>query len=110
LLNTNYKLVIRVWANRLGPILARKICHHQRRFIPGRNRQKNIINIQMIIDLFNAKNEERAVAFLDQEKAFDMVSFTTINSIFTKLNWPDRFCAVLQTTYCKNCILLLWLV
>jgi hypothetical protein len=58
----------------------------------------------MIINLINAKNEEGAVAFLDQEKAFDMVSFTTINSVFTKLNWPDRFCAVLQTTYCKNCI------
>jgi hypothetical protein len=56
----------------------------------------------MIIDLINAKNEERAVAFLDQEKAFDMVSFITINSVFTKLNWPDRFRAVLQITYCKN--------
>jgi hypothetical protein len=58
----------------------------------------------MIIDLINAKNEEGAVAFLDQKKAFDMVSFTTINSVFTKLNWPDRFHAILQTTYCKDCI------
>jgi hypothetical protein len=56
----------------------------------------------MIIDLLNARNEEGAVAFLDQEKAFDMVSFTTINTVFTKLNWPDRLCAVLQTTYRKN--------
>jgi hypothetical protein len=56
----------------------------------------------MIIELINAKNEEGAVVFLDQEKAFDMVSFTTINLVFTKLNWPDRFRAVLQTTYCKN--------
>jgi hypothetical protein len=57
---------------------------------------------QMIIDLINAKNEKGAIAFLDQEKAFNMVSFTTINSVFTKLNWPDRFRAILQTTYCKN--------
>jgi hypothetical protein len=57
----------------------------------GRDGQKNIINIQMIIDFLNAKNEERAVTFLDQEKAFDMVSFTMINTIFTKLNWPERF-------------------
>jgi hypothetical protein len=56
----------------------------------------------MIIDLLNARNEEGAVAFLNQEKAFDMVSFTTINIVFTKPNWPDRFCMVLQTTYCKN--------
>jgi hypothetical protein len=100
LLNTDYKIVMRVWANRLGPILAKKIGHHQRGSIPGKDGWENIINIQMIIDLINAKNEEGAVAFLDQEKAFDMVSFTTINSVFTKLNWPDRF--PLQTTYCKN--------
>jgi hypothetical protein len=28
--------------------------------------------------------EEGAVAFFNQEKAFDMVSFTTINAIFAK--------------------------
>jgi hypothetical protein len=68
LLNTDYKMVMRVWANRLGPILANKIGHHQRGFIPGRDGHENIINVQMIIDLLNAKNEEGAVAFLDQEK------------------------------------------
>jgi hypothetical protein len=92
---------MRVWANRLGPILANKI-GHQRGFIPGRDGRENIINVQMIIDLLNARNEEGAVAFLDQERAFDIVSFTTINTVFTKLNRPDRFRAVLQTTYHKN--------
>jgi hypothetical protein len=56
----------------------------------------------MIIDLLNAKNKERAVAFLDQEKAFDMVSFTTINTIFTKLSWPERFKSLLATVYKEN--------
>jgi hypothetical protein len=44
LLNTDYKMVMRVWANRLGLILANKIGHHQRGFIPGRDGQENIIN------------------------------------------------------------------
>jgi hypothetical protein len=81
LLNTDYKMVMRVWANRLGPILANKIGHHQRGFIPGRDGGENIINVQMIIDLLNAKNKEGAVAFLDQEKAFDMVSTSTLYSL-----------------------------
>ena len=102
LLNTDYKMVMRVWANRLGPILAKKIGHHQRGFIPGRDGRENIINVQMIINLINAYAEEGAVAFLDQEKAFDMVSFTTINTIFAKANWPDRFKDLLSTVYCKN--------
>jgi hypothetical protein len=93
---------MRVWANRLGFILANKTGYHQRGFIPGRDGHENIINIQMIIDLLNAKNEEGAVAFLDQEKAFDMVSFTTINTIFTKLSWPERFKSLLATVYKEN--------
>jgi hypothetical protein len=56
----------------------------------------------MIINLLNAKNEEGAVAFLDQEKAFDMVSFTMIHSIFTKLNWPERFKSLLAMVYKEN--------
>jgi hypothetical protein len=58
--------------------------------------------MQMIINMINAKNEEGAVAFLDQEKAFDMVSFTTINMVFAKLNRPERFRAMLGTTYWSN--------
>jgi hypothetical protein len=93
---------MRVWANRLGPILARKIGHHQRGFISGRDSRENIINVQMIIDMINTKNKKGAVAFLNQEKVFDIVSFTTINAIFTKLNWPERFRAVLSMTYQNN--------
>ena len=48
-------------------------------FIPTRDGRENIINVQILMDLINAKNEEGAVIFLDQEKAFDMVSFTAIN-------------------------------
>jgi hypothetical protein len=102
LLNIDYKLVMRVWANRLGPILAWKIGHHQWGFILGRDGRENIINMQMIIYMINAKNKEGAVAFLDQEKVFDMVSFTTINMVFAKLNWLERFRAMLGTTYRSN--------
>jgi hypothetical protein len=65
LLNTDYKMIMRVWANKLGPILANKIGYHQKGFIPGKDGRENIINIQMIIDFLNAKNKERVVAFLD---------------------------------------------
>ena len=63
----------------MGPILAKRIGHHQCRFIPMRDGRENIINVQLLIDLINAKNEEGAIIFLDQEKAFNMVSFTAIN-------------------------------
>ena len=73
-LNNDYKIVMRVWANRMGPILAKRIGHNQRGFIPTRDGRENIINVQLLINLINAKNEEGAIIFLDKEKAFNMVS------------------------------------
>ena len=40
--------------------------------------------------------------FLDQKKAFDMVSFTTINQIFEKLEWPSRFQSLMHAVYKKD--------
>ena len=34
LLNNDYKIVMQVWANRMGPILAKRIGHHQRDLSP----------------------------------------------------------------------------
>ena len=49
------------------------------------------------MDLINAKNEEGAVIFLDQEKAFNMVSFTAINQISTSLaQWFNKYHAGLE--------------
>ena len=93
---------MRVWANRMGPILSKWISHHQRGFIPTQDGRESIINVQILMDLINAKNEEGAVIFLDQEKAFNMVSFTAINWIFEKLGWPPRFQALMHTVYKKN--------
>ena len=91
---------MRVWANRMGPVLVNRIGHHQRGFIPTRDGRENIINVQLLINLI--KNEEGAVVFLDQEKAFNMVSFTTINRIFEKLKWPLRFQSLVHTVYRKD--------
>ena len=53
----------------MGPILAKRIGHHQGGFIATRDGRENIINVQLLIDLINAKNEEGAVIILDQEKS-----------------------------------------
>ena len=55
LLNNDYKIVMRVWADRMGPILAKRIGHHQRGFIPTQDGRENIINVQLLIDLINTK-------------------------------------------------------
>jgi hypothetical protein len=36
-----------------------------------------------------------------KKKAFDIVSFTTINLVFAKFNWLERFRLLLSTVYCN---------
>ena len=48
---------MRVWANRMSPILAKWIGHHQRGFIPTRDGRENILNVQLLIDSINTKDK-----------------------------------------------------
>jgi len=50
LLNVDYKILTKVWANRLNPILQTGIDTHQTGFIPGRDIRENVILVQTIID------------------------------------------------------------
>ena len=99
LLNGDYKIFMRIWANRLGPILAEIIGHHQRGFIPTRDGRENIITAQLVADWCNAAGETACELFLDQEKAFDMVSYKAINEIFRKKGWPIAFRTMISSTY-----------
>jgi hypothetical protein len=53
----DYKMVMRVWANRLGPILAKKIGLHQQGFIPGREGRENI---RALLSIVYCNNKIRA--------------------------------------------------
>ena len=102
LLATDYKVVARIWANRLGPILARILGDHQKGFIPGRDGRENVLTAQLIIDHVNANMDEGAAIFLDQEKAFDRVSFEAIHIVFEAKDWPERFKAFITSIYAKD--------
>ena len=52
LTNTDYKILMRIWANRLGPILHNIVEGHQLGFIPKRDGKENIINAQFMIDWY----------------------------------------------------------
>ena len=73
LANSDYKIILRVWAGRLGPILNEIIGEHQRGFIPRRDGHENVIVMQAVVDKV-AKLLEGGVIFLDLKNAFDRVS------------------------------------
>ena len=75
LCNTIYKIISKIMANRMRPILERIIDPVQTAFIPNRSIQDNILLTHEIMNKFNKMKGKKAwVALkLDMEKAYDRV-------------------------------------
>ena len=96
LLNSDYRLLAKALANRLGPALAKAIEEAQTAFLPGRQIGENILFLQLLPELLRSgaagaggaapaaggaggqgqatHGRSAAVAFLDFKKAYDTVS------------------------------------
>jgi len=78
LLNTDHRLLAKVLANRLAPVLARVIGQEQSGFLPGRHIGDRILFLQLLPAALAAQRahwdsgpDSAAVVFLDFAKAFD---------------------------------------
>ena len=67
LLNTDYKIITKVWSNRMGPMLNDIIGEHQRGFIPRRDGRENILKTQILHDYYSWKG--RTIPFLRPRKS-----------------------------------------
>jgi hypothetical protein len=81
LLNTDYRLLAKILAARMGPVLAAAIGPEQTAFLPGRLIGDNITLLQLLPEqlrrnaaLANGLPSSVAVALLDFRKAYDTVS------------------------------------
>ena len=63
LTNSDYKVIMKVWAEKLGKILNQVVGQHQLGFIPGRDGRENILSTQLIVDHFNKKGTAKALFF-----------------------------------------------
>ena len=91
LLNTDYKILAHILANRLKKVIGKLIHTDQTGYIKGRNINYNIRLIQEVIDYFEEGEQEGAILFLDFHKAFDTVSHEFLNSVLSKYNFGSSF-------------------
>ena len=71
LLNTDYRILAKVLAQRLGPHLNTLISREQSAFIPGRNIGEPIQFLQLVSELLRREGRSGVLAFLDFRKAYD---------------------------------------
>ncbi|XP_030479385.1 uncharacterized protein LOC115696632 [Cannabis sativa] len=94
LCTTLYKIISRVLANRLKPILSRIISPTQSAFLPDRLISDNIIISQEVFHALSHRKNGRTgwmAIKLDMAKAFDRVEWRFIRQIMSKFNFPARF-------------------
>lgn len=88
--NTIYRLLMKILANRLQPLMAQIISPNQSAFLRGRNIADNTILIQEIVHSFQSStfNKEAFLLKADVNKAFDMLAWPFVRRTMEAVNMP----------------------
>ena len=97
LLNTDYRLLAKLLAARLGPVLAASIGPEQTAFLPGRLMGDNVTFLQLLPDTLRLNHSLRphlpssaALIFLDFRKAYDTINRDFLYAIMAEVGaGPD---------------------
>ena len=87
LLNTDYKILAKLLATRLQPILPDIISKDQSAYIKGRSITDNIRSVWDVLDVSKLTKKQLYIIFIDFEKAFDTVSHEFLIKCLEKLNF-----------------------
>ena len=106
LLNIDYKIIAKIFAERLKKVLPSIISTDQKACIQGRQITETIRLIQDIIDKVDEDDTEGAIIFLDQQKAFDRVEWGYLDACLNKFGFGEYFCEAIKMLYknAKSCI------
>ena len=98
LMNVDVKILTKLLSMRLVTVLP-KIIHKSQTSVFGRNIGDNVNLVRDIIDLVNRNDEEAALLFLDQEKAFDRVNHDFLYRGLEKFAIGDYFIKWVKLLY-----------
>ena len=91
ILNTDYKILTKVLANRLQPLLEKIITSDQVGYIKGRQITENIRIINDIMSYTDLKHISGFIALIDFEKAFDSVEWPFLLKTLKAFNFGNNF-------------------
>ncbi|WVZ62595.1 hypothetical protein U9M48_012329 [Paspalum notatum var. saurae] len=81
------KLVTKVMANRLAPLLPSMVASNQNAFVRGRNIHDNFLFVQQMVKSLQGKKELHILLKLDISKAFDSVSWSFLLEVLQHLGF-----------------------
>ena len=97
-MNVDVKILTKLLSMRLKEVLP-TIIHESQTAVYGRHIGDSVHLVRDVIDLANNNDEGAALLFLDQEKAFDRVSHTTLFKALKAYGFGDYFIHWIQLLY-----------
>ena len=101
LIHSFAKLVTKLMANRLAPLLPSLVSANQSDFVRGRRIHDNFMLVQQMVKSLYKKKEAHILLKLDISKAFDSVSWAFLLEVLRKVGfgqrWRDLICLILST-------------
>ena len=99
LLNVDYKLITKVFANRLKEILPFIISSTQTGYVKERNIEDSIRLVQDIVNFLDINNLPGILLAVDFQKAFDSLEWSFIKQTLQKFNFGPTFIQWFQLFY-----------
>lgn len=95
-LNNSYKIISKIIAGRLKPLLPSLVTENQGDFDPNRKIVDNIILVQEAIHTSLTNNEKGFVLKMDMENAFDRVNLSFLADVLKAFGFSDEFLELIQ--------------
>jgi exonuclease III len=96
LCNASYKIMAKLLANRIKPLLKRMITSFQGGFVEGRHIQDNVIQVQEIVHSSIHRNEKGMLIKLDMANAFDRVNRSFLYRVLLSFGFSSQFVQMIK--------------
>eukprot|EP00253_Pinus_taeda_P009325 PITA_09325 len=104
LCNSSYKIVAKLLANRIKPLLQKLISLAQGGFVKGRQILDNVIQIQEALHSSHTRKEQGMIIKLDMSNAFDRVNHSFLLRVLAAFGFRQEFINLI-----KACIENIWI-
>lgn len=99
LLNTDYKIMTKALATKLGKVAPHIIHPNQAGFVPNRSLYDHTTLTQLIISYCEQTGTNGCLVALDQEKAYDKIAHDYLWRVLEKMNFPTSFINTVKSLY-----------
>jgi ribonuclease HI/exonuclease III len=96
LCNASYKIIAKLLANRIKPLLGKLISESQGGFVKGRHILDNVIQVQEAMHSSNLRKEKGMLIKLDMANAFDRVKLSYLYQVLLSFGFDPEFVKLIK--------------